>query len=102
MSQSDFPEFDKAYYNMLLPENADVFDHLAAQANFNIYHNDLWHGTARRFAELIVQECANLYTHDDVMAPVGQSAYGEAYQDGWIEGTKAYREIILNHFGVKE
>jgi hypothetical protein len=53
------------------------------------------------FAELIVQECANLYTHDDVTAPVGQSAYGEAYQDGWVEGTKAYRETILEHFGVK-
>ena len=55
----------------------------------------------RIFAELIVQECANLYTHDDVTAPVGQSAYGEAYQDGWIEGAKAYRETILEHFGVE-
>ena len=35
------------------------------------------------------------------MAPVGQSAYGEAYQDGWIEGTKAYKETILEHFGVE-
>jgi hypothetical protein len=55
----------------------------------------------RIFAELIVQECANLYTHDDVTAPVGQSAYGEAYQDGWIEGAKAYRETILENFGVE-
>ena len=54
-----------------------------------------------KFAELIVNECADLYTHDDVMAPVGQSAWGEAYQDGWIEGTKAYRETILEHFGVE-
>jgi hypothetical protein len=54
-----------------------------------------------RFAELIIKECADLYTHDDVMAPVGQSAWGEAYQDGWIEGTKAYRETILDYFGVK-
>jgi hypothetical protein len=54
------------------------------------------------FAELIVSECAELYNHDDVMAPVGQSAYGEAYQDGWINGTKAYRETMLEHFGVKK
>ena len=54
-----------------------------------------------KFAKLIVNECADLYTHDDVMAPVGQSAYGEAYQDGWIEGTKAYRETILEYFGVE-
>jgi len=49
----------------------------------------------------IVKECADLYTHDDVMAPVGQSAWGEAYQDGWIEGTKTYRETILEYFGVE-
>ena len=55
-----------------------------------------------KFAELIVRECADLYTHDDVTAPVGQSAYGEAYQDGWIEGTKTYRETMLEHFGVEE
>ena len=54
------------------------------------------------FARLIIAECADLYTHDDVMAPVGQSAWGEAYQDGWIKGTKAYRETILEHFGVDE
>ena len=54
-----------------------------------------------KFAELIIKECADLYTHDDVMAPVGQSAWGEAYQDGWIEGTKTYRESILDYFGVK-
>ena len=54
-----------------------------------------------KFAELIIRECADLYTHDDVMAPVGQSAYGEAYQDGWIEGTKAYRETIIEHFRVE-
>ena len=55
----------------------------------------------QKFAELIVKECADLDTHDDVTAPVGQSAYGEAYQDGWTEGTKAYRETILEHFGVE-
>ena len=54
----------------------------------------------KNFAELIINECADLYNHDDVMAPVGQSAWGEAYQDGWIEGTKTYRETILEHFGV--
>ena len=58
MSPSDFPDFDRAYYSVLLPDNPDRFDHIAAQTNFNIYHNDLWRGTARRFAEYIVEECA--------------------------------------------
>jgi hypothetical protein len=55
---SDFPDFDSAYYSVLLPDNPDTFDFIAAQANFSIYHNDLWRGTARRFAEYIVEECA--------------------------------------------
>ena len=54
-----------------------------------------------KFAEMIIKECADLYTHDDVKAPVGQSAYGEAYQDGWIEGTMSYRGTILEYFGVE-
>ena len=65
------------------------------------YNGHIYRNAIEKFAQLIVDECASLYTHDDVMAPVGQSAYGEAYQDGWIEGTKAYRETILEHFGVE-
>lgn len=57
---SDFPEFEKAYSQALLPDNPDQFDLLAAKANFSIYHSNLWHGTARRFAELIVEQCASM------------------------------------------
>ena len=77
--ESDFPEFDKSYYKMMLPENPGPFDHLAAQANFGIYHHDLWQGTARRFAESIVRECANIALRED--------------HDPY--------ECILKHFGVK-
>jgi hypothetical protein len=55
-----------------------------------------------KFAELIVQECADLYNHEDVLAPIGMSARGEAHQHGWIEGTKTYRDTILEHFGVEQ
>ena len=61
-----------------------------------------WQAVAYEFAELIVRECADLYNHDDVLAPIGMSAWGEAHQHGWIEGTQAYRDTILEHFGVKE
>ena len=79
---------------------------LAKQAGIVIpkdseYNGHIYRNAIEKFAQLIVDECASLYTHDDVMAPVGQSAWGEAYQDGWIEGTKAYRETILEHFGVE-
>ena len=80
---------------------------LAVQAGIVIpkdseYNGHIYRNTIEKFAALIVQECADLYTHDDVMAPVGQSAWGEAYQDGWIEGTKAYRETIIEYFGVED
>ena len=47
---------------------------------------------AGRFAERAA--CAALYEHEDVQAPVGNSAWGEAYQDGWIAGAQAYRDAI--------
>ena len=40
------------------------------------------------------EACEALYAHEDVQAPVGNSAWGEAYQDGWIAGAQAYRDAI--------
>ncbi len=36
----------------------DPFRKLAEDTHFNIYMSNLWTGTARRFAEAIVEECA--------------------------------------------
>ncbi len=36
----------------------DPFRELAEDTHFNIYMSNLWTGTARRFAEAIVEECA--------------------------------------------
>ena len=55
---SDFPEFDQAYHSVLVKDPNDKFESLAAAANFNVYHSDIWRGTGKRFAELIVEECA--------------------------------------------
>ena len=55
---SDFPEFDRAYQTVLIKDQNDKFEALAAEANFNVYHSDIWRGTGKRFAELIVEECA--------------------------------------------
>ncbi len=50
------------------------------------------------FAKLVAQNereaCLALHDHDDVLAPIGNSAWGEAYQDGWGEGTAAYWKAI--------
>ena len=40
------------------------------------------------------EACEALHEHEDVLAPVGQSAWGEAYQEGWIAGVQAYRDAI--------
>ena len=51
-----------------------------------------------RFAQLVAaaerEACEALYEHEDVQAPVGNSAWGEVYQDGWIAGAQAYRDAI--------
>lgn len=38
----------------------DPFKDIADRAHFNIYHSDLWRGSGRRFAEMIVEECARM------------------------------------------
>lgn len=51
-----------------------------------------------RFAALVAaaerEACIALHGHGDVQAPIGNSAWGDARQDGWIEGTSAYRNAI--------
>lgn len=69
MSKSDFKEFQQAYETMLLPENHERFDELAARAHFNLYHHDLWHGTGRLFAELIVRECCEMMIELEAQYP---------------------------------
>jgi hypothetical protein len=67
---SDFPEFDRAYKTVLVKDKEDRFEQLAAEANFNVYHSDIWRGTGRKFAKLIVQDCADFLrdTLDDHFA----------------------------------
>lgn len=48
----------------------------------------------REAVEAERKACEALYEHEDVQAPVGNSAWGEAYQDGWIAGAQAYRDAI--------
>ena len=50
------------------------------------------------FADLVAsaerEACEALHDHEDVQAPVGNSSWGEAYQEGWGRGTAAYLEAI--------
>lgn len=59
MSMSDFPEFDKAYDAMLLPDDADRFNHIAAETRFNIYNSPIWRTQGRKYSKAVVQECVN-------------------------------------------
>ena len=40
------------------------------------------------------EACEALHDHEDVQAPIGASSWGEAYQEGWGQGTAAYLEAI--------
>ena len=113
MSKSDFPEFDAAYYSMLIPDNPDKFDLLAAKSNFNMYHHDLWRGTAQRFAREIVRECvaccgsqvdkANILRRFDM--PVESNIqYSSPEKTGSIKSqyTRQYNLPQIDHNVIKE
>ena len=83
---SDFPEFDKAFQTVLIKDPTDKFEQLAAQANFNVYHSDIWRGTGRKFAELIVRECSQFI--EDKFDFCGDELI--------------IAEQILKHFGIEQ
>ena len=89
MNNSDFPEFDQAYQTVLVKDLEDKFEQLAARANFNIYHSDIWRGTARKFAESIVKECAGIA---EISMPPS------SHPDERLK----VKHSVLEHFGVKE
>lgn len=99
---SDFPEFDKAYHNALIKDPDDLFEQLAAEANFNVYHSDIWRGAGRKFAELIVKECIN------EIAYIGKAneVFGDRTDRGGLNHilwtTETAIEKIKQHFGVAE
>ena len=87
MMESDFPEFDNAYKTVLVKDSTDKFEALAAKANFNIYHSDIWRGTARKFAESIVHECVRYFNED----------YQRDFDTLWREDLS---KRIKEHFGI--
>ena len=48
-----------------------------------------------------LEDAILLHEHEDVLAPIGNSVSGEARQQGWIDGTSAYREAIRAMKGGK-
>ncbi len=55
---------------------------------------DLFLRTWQRAIQAEREECLALREHEDVLAPVGASSWGEAYQEGWAQGTAAYYAAI--------
>jgi hypothetical protein len=55
---------------------------------------------ASRVRDEALSEAVQVYESEEVLAPVGNSAWGEAYQEGWISGAQAYREAIRSLIGT--
>ena len=62
------------------------------QGNYCDHH--YWQDQAMKARADEREACEALHDHEDVLAPVGNSAWGEAYQEGWAQGTAAYRDAI--------
>lgn len=85
--------------------NTQLIENFAKEAGctkdkYGLYHsNNEDHGIdLEKFAELILLECVRL--KDQLECPVGNSAWGEAYQDGWTEGTLAYKKRIQSQIVI--
>lgn len=77
---SNFPDFDEAYDTVLLPDDADLFNHIAARTRFNIYNSPIWRTQGRKYSVAVVEECVDnlrLNGYDDAA------------------------EQLIKHFGVK-
>ena len=77
--ESDFPEFDKAYDEALLPENPNRFNLIAAETRFNIFNSPIWKGTGQKFAEEIVRECVRVANK----TVIGSDAVGDAIKQNF-------------------
>ena len=56
---SNFPDFDEAYDTVLLPDDADLFNHIAARTRFNIYNSPIWRTQGRKYSVAVVEECVD-------------------------------------------
>jgi hypothetical protein len=70
---------------------------MAIEAGWDL-HQSTFDTRIKEFAKLVAsaerEACEALHDHEDVLAPVGNSSWGEAYQEGWGQGTAAYRDAI--------
>jgi len=73
-----------------------VFERFAelVRKDYSTTHANIWLDRIHKFMLEERKACEDLHDHEDVLAPVGNSAWGEAYQEGWADGTKAYQEAI--------
>ena len=75
------------------PELLERFAELVRK-DYSTTHAQLWLDRIHKFMLEERKACEDLHDHEDVLAPVGNSAWGEAYQEGWADGTKAYLDAI--------
>jgi hypothetical protein len=62
--------------------------------DYSTTHANLWLDRVHKFVFEEREACEALHDHEDVQAPIGNSSWGEAYQEGWAQGTAAYRDAI--------
>jgi hypothetical protein len=75
----------------------DIID-MIAKVYGVVWTNEAQLKDLEKFAALVAsaerEACEALHDHEDVQAPIGNSSWGEAYQEGWAQGTAAYRDAI--------
>ena len=78
------------------PIEPDFLERFAelVRKDYSTTHANLWLDRIHKFVLEEREACEALHDHEDVIAPIGNSSWGEAYQEGWGQGTSAYRDAI--------
>ena len=84
------------FVELVLERDLDWLERFAelVRKDYSTTHANLWLDRIHKFVLEEREACEALHDHEDVIAPIGNSSWGEAYQEGWAQGTAAYRDAI--------
>lgn len=86
---SNDPNHDTNWHDPVVIRFAEL-----VRKDYSTTHANLWLDRINKFVLEEREGCEALHDHEDVQAPIGNSSWGEAYQEGWAQGTAAYRDAI--------
>lgn len=92
--EAGFVNLENAYWDCTTDGIEAFAEQVRADERNRTWTQEHWTEYENSIAAAEREACQALQQHEDVLAPVGNSAWGEAYQEGWAAGTAAYLAAI--------